>query len=465
MGLFNMRWLPESDEDIGRPARVQSVQNHLVNRAIWASALIGLPAVIASVGRIFVIGWHGSIALHLGLYFIVLGTVWGRHRLTLANRAAVLIGIPNTLAVIDMVNRGFIDMGIPFLMLLILLTTMLFGARYGMLAAIIGLATLIIVASGVCAGAIRYTFDANAYLNAPSSWITTILVSGLIAFIIVGTTGRLHVLFMDPQAGQILTENCGHLERMVKERTLDLSTTNEEMTRDIEERQRLNEQLQASRADLEVANRELETAVFRANQMAADAEIRSYQLEQEIERRRQSEDALRENEEKLVYLAYHDALTGLNNRKAFHEKLKQTIQFARRYRTEIALIYIDIDRFKTVNDSLGHEFGDELLKEIARRLQSSVRETDVLSRIGGDEFTIVLNNPDKINAEIVAARIIETLARPYTLNGVTVDYISASLGISSYPQDAEQIDELIKTADTAMYQAKKDRNRYRRYGS
>jgi len=174
-------------------------------------------------------------------------------------------------------------------------------------------------------------------------------------------------------------------------------------------------------------------------------------------------DRQKKYEENLIYLAYHDALTGLKNRKAFYEQLQDAIYHAKRYGTEIALIYIDIDKFKKVNDTLGHEMGDALLLEIRDRLQSSLRKTDFVSRIGGDEFVVLVDNPHHIHPAAIAEKIIASLAEPYDLKGNLVDYISSSVGISVFPTDAVDMDSLVKRADQAMYVAKEKRNRYVNY--
>ncbi len=174
-------------------------------------------------------------------------------------------------------------------------------------------------------------------------------------------------------------------------------------------------------------------------------------------------DQRKKYEENLIYLAYHDALTGLKNRKAFYEQLQNAIYRAKRYGTEIGLIYIDIDKFKKVNDTLGHEIGDALLREIKNRLEGGLRKTDFISRIGGDEFVIIVDDPTKIHPGIIAQKIVDDLSKPYKLNGHVVDYVSSSVGISIFPTDAEDMESLIKKADKAMYKAKEKRNRYFSY--
>ncbi len=174
-------------------------------------------------------------------------------------------------------------------------------------------------------------------------------------------------------------------------------------------------------------------------------------------------DRQKKYEENLIYLAYHDALTGLKNRKAFYEQLQDAIYHAKRYGTELALIYIDIDKFKKVNDTLGHEIGDVLLLEIRDRLQNTLRKTDFVSRIGGDEFVVLVDNPHNFHPAAIAEKIVKSLSEPYDLKGNIIDYISSSVGISVFPTDAVDIDSLVKKADQAMYMAKEKRNGYVSY--
>jgi diguanylate cyclase (GGDEF)-like protein len=158
--------------------------------------------------------------------------------------------------------------------------------------------------------------------------------------------------------------------------------------------------------------------------------------------------------EHLEYLAHYDVLTGLTNRKLFYDRLKQDILAARRSHKSLALIFLDLDDFKLINDTLGHQSGDDMLKEVGRRLLASIRNTDCAARMGGDEFTLILNNLN--NAEdvaLIANKVLHALAEPLSLDRQTVN-IHASLGIAIFPDDADQLESLIAAADVAMYQAK-----------
>jgi diguanylate cyclase (GGDEF)-like protein len=167
------------------------------------------------------------------------------------------------------------------------------------------------------------------------------------------------------------------------------------------------------------------------------------------------------NEERIRYQAYHDLLTGLPNRTSFAEHLEEAMRRSKRFGWSVALMFLDVDRFKRVNDSLGHEAGDELLRIIASRLKTCIRETDILFRMGGDEFTVLLENirtPEEVAA--VAARMISAVAQPAEIAHHELTP-TASIGIAIYPRDDQRGERLVKAADAAMYRAKDvGRNRY-----
>ncbi|MBF0176110.1 MAG: EAL domain-containing protein [Magnetococcales bacterium] len=170
----------------------------------------------------------------------------------------------------------------------------------------------------------------------------------------------------------------------------------------------------------------------------------------------------KEAEERILHQANYDALTGLPNRALFLDRLQHELTRAKRSRSRVALMFIDLDRFKWVNDTLGHAAGDQLLREASARLLSCHRESDTVARLGGDEFTVIL--PDMArgpHAERVAAQILKVLAEPFILCGQEA-FISGSVGVTIFPDDGQELDELLRNADSAMYYAKNDgRNAYR----
>jgi diguanylate cyclase (GGDEF)-like protein/PAS domain S-box-containing protein len=157
---------------------------------------------------------------------------------------------------------------------------------------------------------------------------------------------------------------------------------------------------------------------------------------------------------KMTRLAQHDLLTGLPNRLLLHDRITQAISLSRRQRKHLAILFLDLDGFKQVNDSLGHEIGDKLLRLVAKRTIACVRGSDTVSRLGGDEFVILLPEvADARDAAFTAKKILAALAKPCDVAGNDLQ-ITGCIGISIYPQDGRTTDFLVKSADTAMYQAK-----------
>ncbi|HVJ02236.1 MAG TPA: EAL domain-containing protein, partial [Sphingomonas sp.] len=203
-------------------------------------------------------------------------------------------------------------------------------------------------------------------------------------------------------------------------------------------------------ADCEVANRE--GAPVSVDIVATTCETRGRSLAQlnfrDISERKKADAQIR-------YLALHDPLTGLANRAMFYERLSVEMASARRNAGKVALLAIDLDHFKQVNDSLGHLMGDKLLEEAAQRITGCLRECDLAGRLGGDEFAVALSDiPGQEQAEEVARRLIEALSAPFELDG-QLAHVSGSIGIALFPEDGDSPRALMRSADTAMYGAKK----------
>lgn len=174
----------------------------------------------------------------------------------------------------------------------------------------------------------------------------------------------------------------------------------------------------------------------------------------DISERKLAENALREQQSRLNYMAFHDALTSLPNRSLFYDRIYHGLARARRSDSRVALMLLDIDRFKIINDSLGHDAGDVLLKAIAMRLNEGVRDMDTVARLGGDEFVVVLEGiHDTEDVVFVANKLLSTLSRPLEISGHTLT-TTVSIGVSIFPEDGADTDELLKNADIAMYKAK-----------
>jgi len=221
----------------------------------------------------------------------------------------------------------------------------------------------------------------------------------------------------------------------------EVATLRDRSHRDKEHAARAKASLSArTEAQLREANERLVVATMNAQTMAETAEQAT---------------------EKMSYMAEHDFLTGLPNRTLLTDRLVQSIAFALRHGKKVALIYLDLDHFKHINDSLGHEVGDKLLQSVAKRLQSCVRLSDTVSRQGGDEFVVLLPEIEQQqDATLIAQKLIESMTHPHLISGHRL-HVTISIGISIYPDDGKNVEELVRNADTAMYQAKKrGRNTY-----
>lgn len=203
-------------------------------------------------------------------------------------------------------------------------------------------------------------------------------------------------------------------------------------------------ELQSKSEALEALNKDM-----RVQQMQELKRVNSA-LEVEVAERRQAEQRAHE-------LATRDALTRLPNRHSLIERLEQSVAHAARHKERLALLFLDLDKFKAINDTLGHEVGDGLLVQVAVRLAACVRESDMVARLGGDEFVVLLERiKDAADASLVAQKIVQEIASPFQLSGHEVK-TSVSVGIGIYPLDGEAAQSLMKSADMAMYEAKKQR--------
>lgn len=164
--------------------------------------------------------------------------------------------------------------------------------------------------------------------------------------------------------------------------------------------------------------------------------------------------AQRDTEMRLDFIAHHDSLTSLPNRLQFQMQLEHGVAYARRHESLLAVLFVDIDHFKTINDTLGHDAGDQVLVQFAQRLRQCVREVDTVARQGGDEFIVLLTElRTGTDAQQVAEKIMKAIAEPFVINGALM-HVSASIGVAVYPDDDEDIETLIEKADLAMYAAK-----------
>ena len=174
----------------------------------------------------------------------------------------------------------------------------------------------------------------------------------------------------------------------------------------------------------------------------------------------------RTSEQRFAQLAHYDTLTNLPNRTLFYDRMDQAVARARRYQQKFAVLFLDLDGFKQVNDRFGHHAGDRLLGMVAERLAENVRDMDTLARVGGDEFVFIVNNIDHPdNAILVANKILESFFRPFLVNG-NACLIGCSIGIAIFPDDADDYETLVKMADDAMYLVKSSgKNNYQLFNA
>jgi diguanylate cyclase (GGDEF)-like protein len=199
-------------------------------------------------------------------------------------------------------------------------------------------------------------------------------------------------------------------------------------------------------------NTEMETRLREANENLVVASVNAQVMTEAIEKILVH----------LSHMAEHDLLTGLPNRALLTDRLVQSISLAKRNGNKLALMFLDVDHFKDINDSMGHAIGDQLLQSVAKRLQASVRNSDTVSRHGGDEFVVLLPEVGEMQSVVHSAeKLIQSVGEPHLISGQEL-HVTLSIGISMYPADGVDADVLMRNADMAMYQAKKaGRNSYK----
>jgi diguanylate cyclase (GGDEF)-like protein len=197
-----------------------------------------------------------------------------------------------------------------------------------------------------------------------------------------------------------------------------------------------------------------DTQIREANEQLVVASVRALKMTEAAEHATKQ----------MSHKAERDFLTGLPNRALLTDRLAQSIELARRHVKRVAVMYLDLDQFKNINDSLGHTVGDQLLQSVAKRLQACVRHSDTVSRQGGDEFVVLLTEVEAPqDAALVAEKLIKAIAEPHVVGEHRLR-ITVSIGISLYPDDAQDVETVLTNADTAMYRAKRSgRNNYQRF--
>ena len=273
-----------------------------------------------------------------------------------------------------------------------------------------------------------------AYMLPQSTAIITV-------FLIIGTPSGHYIAFAIFLSTAFMMMASFNINRS-HIKTVQLTYNNRELITDLNSEIGIREKAQF---ELEENKRQLEDKIKKRTQALIDTNT---DLEKVIEKKEKAE-------ESLQYLAYHDELTGLPNRALLIDRINHSIDIANRNQQQIGIIFIDLDRFKSINDSLGHSIGDHLIKEVANRLLLTLRKEDTISRNGGDEFVVVIQRLINMNEAVgIAQKLIDNLTNIFEIDSHKI-HIGASIGISLYPNDGSTALELLRNADTAMFSSKK----------
>jgi diguanylate cyclase (GGDEF)-like protein len=295
-----------------------------------------------------------------------------------------------------------------------------------------------LISFGLIAGSVAII---SVWLPAYMIYVLPQAAAILIAFISLDYRGNYYIALTFCIFIAIMISTSFNVNRSRK-KEIELTANNEQLIDDLNNEIHIREQVQF---ELEDNKRKLERKV---EERTKDLVEINTNLEKVINKKEEAE-------ESLQYLAYHDELTGLPNRNLLINRIDHTIEAAHRQKKQLGILFLDLDRFKTINDSLGHIVGDKLIKQVSQRLLATLRKEDTIARNGGDEFVIVIQRMVNSNEAIgIAQKLIENLTNIFDIDSHRI-HIGASIGISVYPNDGNSASELLRNADTAMFNAKK----------
>ena len=362
------------------------------------ASLAMLPTIIQTVLQVInnpQISWQGA-AVFIFFYLILLYATFSRKRLSTTTRSWIVVALTYLTGIVSMARGGLAGDGTIYLTVLPILTITLVNARMGIFAAGVSLTTFIVF------GILAHTNMLSQWLiihdnpQTPDQWLYFGLVMGTLIIVTVFVVIR----FFNFQI-----ENLESVQEMTQ--ALSDAYSKLELSK-----QQLEEKVQQRTAELSSANQHLQ------------------------------------------FLATHDNLTGLPNRFLFFDRLDQAIRKSRRQKHKFALLFIDLDDFKNVNDTYGHITGDEVLQKIAEFLEDTVRDSDTVARLAGDEFTVILDNVQSIeNVEAIVQKISAAVSQPIETQQATIT-MTSSIGISLFPDHGEDAEDLLRKADMTMYKIK-----------
>lgn len=291
---------------------------------------------------------------------------------------------------------------------------------------------------GLIAGSVAIT---SVWLPAYLAYVTPQATAIFTVFASLGYEGHNYIALTFLIFIAVMVSTSFNVNRRRK-KEIELTLNNEQLIDDLNNEIHIREKVQF---ELEDNKRQLEHKVEERTKDLVDI---NNSLQRVIEKKEEAEGSLQ-------YLAYHDELTGLPNRNLLIDRIDHSIEAAHRNKQQLGILFLDLDRFKTINDSLGHIIGDKLIRQVSHRLLAALRKEDTISRNGGDEFVVVIQRMVSSDEAIrIAQKIIETLTRIFDIDSHKI-HIGASVGISVYPNDGETALELLRNADTAMFNAKK----------
>ena len=383
---------------------IQDWRSNILDILLPLASLGTFPSVVQTVLQVIKkpqIAWQGA-AMFVVFYLILLYITF-RRSLSASTRSWAVVVLTYLAGVVSMARGGLAGDGTIFLTVLPILTITLVNARTGIYAAGVSISTFVVFGILAHSGVLSQWLIIHDNPQTPDQWLTFGLAMGTLIIVTVFVVIRFSNFQME---------------------TL--------------------ESVQKMAQALADANRQLELA--------------NQQLEQKVQERTAE---LSHANQHLQFLATHDNLTGLPNRFLFFDRLDQAIRKSRRQKHRFALLFIDLDDFKKINDSFGHVTGDEALQKVAEYLGITVRDSDTVARLAGDEFTVILDNVQSMdNIEAIVQKIVKAVSQPIETQQATI-VITVSIGISLYPEHGEDAETLLRKADAAMYLIKdRDKNGY-----
>lgn len=468
--------MDQAPEIVLTTATTDSALDHTLGLIYKVMVIIALPALVFSLLRTYETGWQWSFYLHIGAFLLLLSLLLWRHSLPLPSQAAVLLGLLFLTGATGLAVYGIAGAGLLVLTSFCITTAVLLGKRAGLIALGTSLTAIILIGTAITSGWLPQQFNPEVYLKAATSWL--MIGSTFVLFVlppVIGLAGlqRQQKGAMESQKAILATLPDQLFELDGEGRFLDIWAQNPDELVASEDQllgRTVSEMLpaDAARQVMEALREADEKGQSHGQQIQLVTPVgelwfelatslkdrdssphRFMMLSRNISQRK--EDAIH-----LEYLATHDPLTGLYNRMVLEQRLTDDVHRADRYNHNLSLLILDIDHFKTINDTYGHQVGDAVLRSFAQVLKQSIRHTDYAARYGGEEFVAILPETSLDKARELTERMLNNIAEHSILIEDGTEFsITVSIGVATLPDHAKSWEELVKAADQAMYVAKK----------